>query len=151
METACAFQVMKHYTYSNLSTNSQRFVSSFFHLISSLAETFVYAIDSYTLKHFDGWFLSMVWRYVAKWSNLQVHLHGFWYCHGKPQLVTCGIHPFLHCKVTQVILVWNSICINCWCSLTFILSILSNLAVHRNCKVRFFVSFQDLLKSRLCV
>ncbi|EMS66231.1 Sodium/hydrogen exchanger 6 [Triticum urartu] len=33
--------VMKHYTYSNLSDNSQRFVSAFFHLLSSLAETFV--------------------------------------------------------------------------------------------------------------
>uniref|UniRef100_A0A0D9XC31 Cation/H+ exchanger transmembrane domain-containing protein n=1 Tax=Leersia perrieri TaxID=77586 RepID=A0A0D9XC31_9ORYZ len=33
--------VMKHYTYSNLSNNSQRFVSAFFHLLSSLAETFV--------------------------------------------------------------------------------------------------------------
>uniref|UniRef100_A0A453KJZ6 Uncharacterized protein n=1 Tax=Aegilops tauschii subsp. strangulata TaxID=200361 RepID=A0A453KJZ6_AEGTS len=35
--------VMKHYTYSNLSDNSQRFVSAFFHLLSSLAETFVAA------------------------------------------------------------------------------------------------------------
>ncbi|VAI17184.1 unnamed protein product [Triticum turgidum subsp. durum] len=34
--------VMKHYTYSNLSDNSQRFVSAFFHLLSSLAETFVF-------------------------------------------------------------------------------------------------------------
>ncbi|KAJ0965191.1 hypothetical protein J5N97_026329 [Dioscorea zingiberensis] len=35
--------VMKHYTFSNLSENSQRFVASFFHLISSLAETYVAA------------------------------------------------------------------------------------------------------------
>ncbi|KAK2982381.1 hypothetical protein RJ640_012583 [Escallonia rubra] len=37
--------VMKHYTFSNLSDNSQRFVSAFFHLISSLAETFVYLLE----------------------------------------------------------------------------------------------------------
>ncbi|CAJ1941585.1 unnamed protein product [Sphenostylis stenocarpa] len=34
--------VMKHYTFSNLSRSSQRFVSAFFELISSLAETFVF-------------------------------------------------------------------------------------------------------------
>ncbi|KAH7546976.1 hypothetical protein FEM48_Zijuj01G0258200 [Ziziphus jujuba var. spinosa] len=34
--------VMKHYTFSNLSESSQQFASAFFHLLSSLAETFVF-------------------------------------------------------------------------------------------------------------
>lgn len=35
---------MKHYTFPNLSEGAQAFTSGFFQLISSLAETFVYAI-----------------------------------------------------------------------------------------------------------
>ncbi|KAL0306058.1 UNVERIFIED_CONTAM: Sodium/hydrogen exchanger 6 [Sesamum radiatum] len=42
--------VMKHYSFSNLSDKSQKFVSAFFHLISSLAETFVYSLELQGLR-----------------------------------------------------------------------------------------------------
>jgi hypothetical protein len=35
-------QLMKHYTFPNLSDSAQAFTAGFFQLISSLAETFVY-------------------------------------------------------------------------------------------------------------
>ena len=96
METACAFQDVKYYTYSNFSANSQLFVSAFCHLISSPEDTFVYAFDSYTLKHFDGFFLQ--WPdCISKWSNMPIHLHEFWYYHGKAKFVTLGLHLCLYC------------------------------------------------------
>ncbi|KAL6854576.1 hypothetical protein ACP4OV_019138 [Aristida adscensionis] len=58
--------VMKHYTYSNLSDNSQRFVSAFFHLLSSLAETFVFiymgfdiAMEEHSWSHVGFIFFSI--------------------------------------------------------------------------------------------
>ncbi|GAV81915.1 Na_H_Exchanger domain-containing protein, partial [Cephalotus follicularis] len=58
---------MKHYTFSNLSGNSQRFVSAFFHLISSLAETFVFiymgfdiAMEKHSWSHVGFIFFSIV-------------------------------------------------------------------------------------------
>ncbi|OIV91890.1 hypothetical protein TanjilG_17882 [Lupinus angustifolius] len=59
--------VMKHYSYSNLSQSSQRFVSAFFELISSLAETFVFiymgfdiAMEQHSWSHVGFIFFSIV-------------------------------------------------------------------------------------------
>ncbi|KAF4379129.1 hypothetical protein G4B88_010523 [Cannabis sativa] len=69
--------VMKHYTYSNLSENSQRFVSSFFHLISSLAETFVFiymgfdiAMEQHSWSHVGFIFFSIIFIVVARAANV---------------------------------------------------------------------------------
>ncbi|KAL3568692.1 hypothetical protein D5086_028582 [Populus alba] len=69
--------VMKHYTYSNLSENSQRFVSAFFHLISSLAETFVFiymgfdiAMEQHSWSHVGFIFFSIIFIGVARAANV---------------------------------------------------------------------------------
>ncbi|GMP75981.1 hypothetical protein CsSME_00032864 [Camellia sinensis var. sinensis] len=69
--------VMKHYTFSNLSDNSQRFVSAFFHLISSLAETFVFiymgfdiAMEQHSWSHVGFIFFSILFIGVARAVNV---------------------------------------------------------------------------------
>ncbi|KAI6704783.1 hypothetical protein NL676_007745 [Syzygium grande] len=69
--------VMKHYTYSNLSENSQRFVSAFFHLISSLAETFIFiymgfdiAMEQHSWSHVGFIFFSILFIVVARAANV---------------------------------------------------------------------------------
>jgi len=69
--------VMKHYTYSNLSDNSQRFVSAFFHLLSSLAETFVFiymgfdiAMEEHSWSHVGFIFFSIIFIVVARAVNV---------------------------------------------------------------------------------
>lgn len=69
--------VMKHYTFSNLSDNSQQFVSAFFHLISSLAETFVFiymgfdiAMEQHSWSHIGFIFFSILFIGIARAANV---------------------------------------------------------------------------------
>ncbi|XP_022892308.1 sodium/hydrogen exchanger 6-like [Olea europaea var. sylvestris] len=69
--------VMKHYSYSNLSDNSQKFVSAFFHLISSLAETFVFiymgfdiAMEQHSWSHVGFIFFSILFIGIARAANV---------------------------------------------------------------------------------
>ncbi|XP_043689569.1 sodium/hydrogen exchanger 6-like [Telopea speciosissima] len=69
--------LMKHYTFSNLSENSQRFVAAFFHLISSLAETFVFiymgfdiAMEQHSWSHVGFIFFSIIFIGVARAANV---------------------------------------------------------------------------------
>lgn len=69
--------VMKHYTYSNLSEKSQQFSAAFFHLISSLAETFVFiymgfdiAMEKHSWSHVGFIFFSILFIIVARAANV---------------------------------------------------------------------------------
>ncbi|RYR12193.1 hypothetical protein Ahy_B04g069729 isoform C [Arachis hypogaea] len=69
--------VMKHYSYPNLSQSSQRFVSAFFELISSLAETFVFiymgfdiAMEQHSWSHVGFIFFSIIFIGIARAANV---------------------------------------------------------------------------------
>ncbi|KAI5062725.1 hypothetical protein GOP47_0023264 [Adiantum capillus-veneris] len=69
--------VMKHYMFPNLSINAQAFTSSFFELISSLAETFVFiymgldiAIEDQSWSHVGFIFFSIIFMVVARAANV---------------------------------------------------------------------------------
>eukprot|EP00257_Ricinus_communis_P025838 XP_025013252.1 sodium/hydrogen exchanger 6-like [Ricinus communis] len=69
--------VMKHYSYSNLFENSQRFVSAFFHPISSLAETVVFiyigfdiVMEQHSWAHVGFIFFSIIFIIVARAANV---------------------------------------------------------------------------------
>nr|ASM90207.1 Na+/H+ exchanger 6 [Sesuvium portulacastrum] len=69
--------VMKHYTFSNLSEKSQQFVSEFFHLISSLAETFIFiymgldiVMEKHSWSHVGFIFFSIIFIVIARAVNV---------------------------------------------------------------------------------
>lgn len=69
--------VMKRYTFSNLSDDSQRFTARFFHLLSSLAEAFVFiymgfdiAIERQSWSHIGFIFFSIIFILVARAANV---------------------------------------------------------------------------------
>ncbi|KAJ3677600.1 hypothetical protein LUZ60_003324 [Juncus effusus] len=69
--------IMKRYTYSNLSENSQRFVTALFHLLSSLAETFVFiymgfdiTLENHSWSHVGFIFFSILFILVARAANV---------------------------------------------------------------------------------
>ncbi|GAB2275270.1 Sodium/hydrogen exchanger 6 [Dionaea muscipula] len=69
--------VMKHYSYSNLSERSQQFVSAFFHLISSLAETFIFiymgldiVMEQHSWSHVGFIFFSIIFIVIARATNV---------------------------------------------------------------------------------
>ncbi|CAL9203539.1 unnamed protein product [Musa hybrid cultivar] len=71
--------VMKHYTFSNLSEKSQHFAAAFFHLISSLAETFVFiymgfdiAMEQHRWSHLGFIFFSIIFIGVARAAHVYV-------------------------------------------------------------------------------
>lgn len=69
--------VMKRYTFSNLSEDSQRFTAALFHLLSSLAETFVFiymgfdiAMERQSWSHIGFIFFSVIFILVARAANV---------------------------------------------------------------------------------
>lgn len=68
---------MKRYTFSNLSEDSQRFTAALFHLLSSLAETFVFiymgfdiAMERQSWSHIGFIFFSVIFILVARAANV---------------------------------------------------------------------------------
>ncbi|XP_078162419.1 sodium/hydrogen exchanger 6-like [Carex rostrata] len=69
--------IMKRYTILNLSENSQRFVTAFFHLLSSLAETFVFiymgfdiSLERHSWSHVGFIFFSILFILIARAANV---------------------------------------------------------------------------------
>lgn len=68
---------MKRYTFSNLSEDSQRFTARFFHLLSSLAEAFVFiymgfdiAMERQSWSHIGFIFFSIIFILLARAANV---------------------------------------------------------------------------------